>query len=229
MTLLEGVRTFVARRRRTTDPVSGETSGGRATAEGAGGGLAIIEPKPLATDSPTSRAGEEVASAVRALVDHLETQSTRTTRLVELLERLPSALEPLPEVNRQHARVLDVLTDHLEGVRNREDAVNAALTRLGESTGAQAQVLGTVEEHLQTGERMFDRLSDTLGGVRESMADVAVGSARSSDVLAGLQSSMNERDERLTTALERYRTWTIGAIIACAALGAVAVAIAVAL
>ena len=115
---------------------------------------------------------------VRRIGDHLEGQTQRTERLLELMDRLPPAIDALPEINRQNARFVETLHEHFGQAKRREEALNETLSTLTEASGRQTDVLGLVQQHLDTSGQMAAQLSGTLDTLRETLGDMADANAR---------------------------------------------------
>lgn len=232
MALLTDVRRFIGKKRKIkTVSLNGTQAERLADAPASKSDkseqdLAMIEPKPIKSRDMQ----EDVVAMIRRIGEHLDAQSGRTERLIELMERLPPALEALPEINRQNTRLLDVLTDHLDQVRTREDALNATLSRLGEATSQQTETLTQVREELDRGTELSGRMTDTLGSFRETLTQLTETNTQSASVLTGMADTMHAREERMAQALTRTNRWMIAALAGCALVaGAAAVLAGIAL
>ncbi|MCA9290711.1 MAG: hypothetical protein KDA25_06260 [Phycisphaerales bacterium] len=194
----------------------------------------LVEPKPTKlapkrdarTLSELQRGYHEVLGLVGKIADHLDRQSDRTDRLVELMERLPEALGALPEINRQNARLLDVLSDHLDQSRSREDAFSTTLHRISDATNAHTEVLGAVQQQLEASSRTADHLAKSLATFHAGVGELAKASRESRDTTANLIRQGTEREQVMVTMFARTQRWTIiaTAFCGCAAVTAMVLA-----
>jgi ABC-type transporter Mla subunit MlaD len=178
-----------------------------------------IEPKPARARSSVAevaRNQEEVMSLVRKIGDHLDAQTGRTQRLLHLMERMPQALDALPEINRQNSRLLDSLHDHFEQSRRREEMLNSTLTTIGEASGRQTEVLSLVQQQLDTNSQASLTMTETLGDLRRSLSELAQSNTQTSDVLAKIAEDTDRRETTLSEALGRTQQWMIIAVACCA-------------
>lgn len=198
------------------------------TANGTNHADSMIEAKPNKRQNMAElqRGYEEVIGVVRRIGDHLDEQSDRSERIVELLDRLPQALDVMPEISRQNIRLLESITEYLDESRRREESINDTLDRLSESTSHQTEIIGLVQQQLDAGNDTTRQMSVALTSFRESLAALSASTMRSSDVLAAISKSSHERETRLLNVMTRTERWLIAAM-ACsitAALAAIAVA-----
>jgi hypothetical protein len=185
-------------------------------------GALMIEHKPTTvaagSGGPRSlaelqRGYEEVMQVVRRVSDHLDSQSERTARITEVLERLPDVIDALPELNRHNTRLLDLLGDHLERTKTRDGAINAALARLTDNCGQQTEVLGLIQQQLDGNRQSSLRMADALGDFRTALADMNATGNRSVATLAQLAQSSGEREARLLLHLGVMRRWLVTAVV----------------
>lgn len=173
------------------------------------------------------RGYDEVMGLVRKISDHLDQQTERTEKVVDLLDRLPTAIDALPEINRQNSRLLDVLSDHLEQTRNRESALNTTLNRLTENSTHQTEVLGLLQQQLDASSRTAEQMSETMDRFRDALANLAATSNRSTELLSRMMESTNQRESRLEAMFEHAQRWIIGSAIFLSVLAMVGLVIAV--
>lgn len=180
-----------------------------------GGNGSVVRP-----DEPTPRSRQEalaelqrnyneVIELVRKMGAHLDRESTRSARMLELAERIPEAIELLSESRGQNERMIDALRSASESARKADAQIEQALVavreRLDEASESDAQLVGT--------------LAEFRGSLRE-MADASSASGRAIQ-------SMNERNAQRDAELSEILTVTRRWIIAALVLGAVGVAAAV--
>lgn len=176
--------------------------------------------------APTAQNLDEVMSLVRNISTHLEGQTERTDRLIECMSRLPAALEALPEINRQNARLLEIVGDYLGHARRRDEALNGTLSGINESSMRHTEVLGLLQQQLDASGRSTDALTDQLGDFREALTGLAGSNARTTSVLTDLAQSNEMRELELTRMLARTQKWLLAAMVCCAAMSAAAITVA---
>jgi chromosome segregation ATPase len=177
---------------------------------------ATIEAKPVPPRvrslAEMQRTHDEVMMLVRKISDHLDDQASRHERLQEVLERLPGALEVLPEINRQNARLLDILTENLDQARRRENGLGETLARISESAGRQTEVLGLLREQLDVTNHSAGHISEVLGEFQSTLGALAQSNARTVDVLSGMAVEAQRREVTLERAMGRWQRWMIAAL-----------------
>lgn len=182
------------------------------------------KPKPSTSELPQRI--DEVMGLVRQIGSHLEAQNKQTDQLLEHLERLPRALDALPEINRQNARLIEIVSEHLDHARRREGALNDTLSGLSESATRQTEVLGLLQQQLDTNSHATETLVDHLGGFREALGDLAATNERTAKMLGHLSSSSERRENELSAMLASTQKWMMAAMIGCAATSATAIIVA---
>lgn len=234
MPLLEDVRSMFRRRRRSiamdlTDTQAGGLAGANdqlePTADGddAGANIHLVEPKPV-----RARGGQdEIMGLVRRIGEHLDSQSERTERLLNVVDRLPQALDALPEINRQNARLLESLHDHFAQTQRREEMLGSAMSTISETSGRQTEVLGLVQQQLDSNRETASTLGTTLETLQHAIGNLAESNGRSAQVLARMSETAAERENELSTTIARTQRWMICAVFVCGAASVIAVAVAV--
>ncbi len=209
------------------DAALAEPSGANGASRGA---LATIEPKPP-TRRPTlaevQRSYDEVMDLVRRIGEHIDTQAQRTDTLIGLLNDLPRAIQALPEINRNNARMIECLTDFQNQAKRRDEALSATLGTVGQSSQRQTEVLGLIQQQLDSSSASAAQTGDTLDQVRQTLRDLSSSNVQTSRVLSQIADEGRMRENKLESLVESTRTWIIIALAACviASLGAVGVAV----
>ena len=183
--------------------------------------LDLVEPK------TAGRGQDDVMSLVERIGGHLDGQTERTTRLLTLMERLPQALDALPEINRQNARLVESLHEHLVQSKRREETLNTLLDTITGTSSRQTDVLGLVQHHLDTSSQATESLSGTLESLNTALAQISESSAGSARILKTVTETAERRESELFTTINRTQLWMIGAVCFCGAISIVAVVMAV--
>ena len=166
----------------------------------------------------------EVVETMKSVRSHLETQSDRSQRMLELLEGLPIALRTLPESAKAQAQLLEVIQTNLARQNEMSGHLTEAITGLRDAAHQQDRTLDSIREHLAeesvSRDQMragLDSMTGTLESVEESnrvsrdtMATVAEQSRRADEQLR----EMFRRSQRTATAMTAV-SWAL-AIIALA-------------
>ncbi|MBT8484546.1 MAG: hypothetical protein HKO59_15015 [Phycisphaerales bacterium] len=225
------VRSLFHRRPRPVEiDLNGSDDGNPAdtTSSARGTALGLIETKPRALSAAdTGRSMDEVMHLVRKIGDHLDRQTERTDQLVGLMDNVPQALEALPEINRQNARLLEALHEHLGQTKRREEALNSTLSTITETTGRQTDVLGLIQQQLDVNNSSSAQFTDALGDLRHALTDLATSNQRSTGVLERISAAAVERESELAASLARTQRWTLAAIICCGLASMAALGVAV--
>ncbi len=170
------------------------------------------------------RGYEEVMGLVRKVGDHLDAQTKRTERLIDLMENLPQALDALPEINRQNSQLLEALNEHLSQSKKRESTLNDTLRSLGESSAQQTEVLGLLQQQFDASTRSAEQMTETLGNFSEALSNLAETNNRSTDILARIVDSADERDARMAALMSKSDRWN-WVIVGLLALGIIVLSI----
>jgi len=173
------------------------------------------------------RGYDEVLGLVRKIGDHLDAQTERTERMMQMMEHLPQAIDALPEINRQNARLLDILSDHLTQTKEREQALNDTLRRLGDASDHHTDVLSVLQQQLDTNHRASEQMTETLGSFREALTNLAETNNRSTEILSRITESSDERESKLTAMFQQTQRWMIAVGGTVGALAMIAIILAV--
>jgi ABC-type transporter Mla subunit MlaD len=228
MPLLTDVRSLFRRKRKPLEidirDARPEAVNGEATSlDDPSPGRTAIEARPVRGRSIADANGNlhEIMGLVRKISEHLDGQTDRTERMLQLIDRMPQALDALPEINRQNARLLESLHAHLDQARRREEALNNTLGTITEAAKHQTEVLGLVQQQLDHSSQSSVQLTNTLGNLRQSLSDLAQANKHSSEVLSKMAEATGERENRLTETLSRTQRWIIAGVL-CASVASIA-------
>jgi ABC-type transporter Mla subunit MlaD len=181
----------------------------------------------LARATREAAAGHEIKDVVHRLDEHLSAQTDRADRMLDLMERVPKALDALPEINRQQARLLEILSDHLGRSRNREESLGQAIRELSDASSRQTEVLGLVQQQLDANREAAHTLARTLDNLHESLGRVAHSQSNATETLRGFVSAAEAREAAMAGLLGSIQRWMIVAVACCAAASLVAIVLAV--
>lgn len=177
-----------------------------------GDGVALQRP-----DEPSPRSRQEllqelqknyneVIELVRKVDGHLDRESERSVRMLELAERIPEAIDLLAETRGQNERIIEAVREATEAAKSSDSKMESALDlvhdRLDESRESDAQLVGTMAEF------------------RGSLREMADASAQSGRAIASMNERNAQRDADLAEIMTVTRRWIVAALL----LGALGVA-----
>jgi len=155
----------------------------------------------------------EVLELVRKVSGHLDKQDERAARLMEIAERLPAAMDALPQIREQNAQTLSALNRLVElGVAE------------GESSRAATDELASIKTRLEQARETELELVSTMASFRESVSDVSRASERVGVAVEGLDRRGAQRDAQLAEAMNAGRRWTVALLATSGAATLVALA-----
>ncbi|TVQ59357.1 MAG: hypothetical protein EA379_10935 [Phycisphaerales bacterium] len=155
----------------------------------------------------------EVLELVRKVNTHLDRESERTAKLMTIVERIPDALDALPELRDQTKRAVETLRESSEQSARRDEKVQSALTH--------------IRDRLDDARETETHLVGTLTEFRGSLQDMAHSSERSSGAIAAMNERNALRDKELADMLNLTRRWVVAALV-IGALGVAAAIVAIA-
>ncbi len=162
---------------------------------------------------------KEVLELVRRVQTHLDEQESRSARLMEIVERVPEALDRIPEQREQTERLI------------------GAIETLGETAGASRDIsqqslreLVKANEQLAQTARAENQLVGTMSEFKEAAQGIADQNDRTATAVKTMAESSSERDKRLEEAIADGRKWlVVGVTVTAAAAGAALILAAIAL
>lgn len=169
---------------------------------------------------------EEVMTVVRQISSHLETQTRRTDTLIECMERLPAALDALPEINRQNSTLLEIVNEYLGHARQRDDTLNKTLGGITNASERQTEVLGLLQQQMDHNNQSSHELKLGLVDFKDAISQLAGTNRRTTTVLSEMNESNESREQALTQMLSRTQKWMIASMVCCAAASLTAIAVA---
>ena len=159
---------------------------------------------------------KEVLELVRRVQAHLDLQDERSEKLMRIVERVPSALEQLPEHRAQNERLI--------GVVERLSEVSQSSHSLSQQS---VRELAKANEQLKQAAHADRELIDGMGQFRDTVDGMAEHHSRSAVAVEKLASRVDQREEELSAAIADGRKWLIVAVAACAGTATVAVTLAI--
>lgn len=230
MPLLNDIRRFFSRSGKHTGPVNYDLTGmhtPNASDDASGPATVEIETRPSANAMTSSRsssgggsAQKEVLQLVRKVSEHLDDQSTRTERLMGMLDKLPEALDAIPQLNQQNQRLLTLIGEQFDHARERDQALNAALSRLGDGTASQREVLDLLQQQIEAGNQTAAHVAEHLGSLQSALDRLADSNTRSAQMVTDMAQATRRQESALLEQLQKSQRWLF---IVLGAIGAVTI------
>ncbi|MEO1511426.1 MAG: DUF2163 domain-containing protein, partial [Planctomycetota bacterium] len=173
----------------------------------------------------------EVLGLVRKVDGHLDEQTRRSERLLEVAESASRNAELLPQISAQNERMADAITDLAAAVREGREQAAAATDRLGERLGKTAiQQLESLQHQTSALQQMqsavvkageaeakmagsIDAFGHTLGGMTKATEDLGM-------TISAMRETDAERERELAELVSRSQRWLIGIAAVLAVLAA---------
>jgi len=157
---------------------------------------------------------KEVIELVRKVNGRLDEQETRAKRLMEIAERVPGAMDLIPEINEHTARSAGSLVEIA-------DATKASNQRAEAAAQTHSRVLEALGDRLNSAAEAESRVGETLGDLNTTIGSMTGATDQLAAVMRGVQHRDARRDEQVQTLVTRTNRWMLAAV----ALGASSVLI----
>lgn len=176
----------------------------------------------------------EVVGLVRKVDDHLDTQTHRSERLLELAERSARNMDALPELVEQNKRVADALNDLIELTRDSRTRSDAAVERLNKTaiqqleTGhRQTSALQSMRSAIARSGEAEKEMARSIGGFNETLSEMSTSTRDLGDTIGQLRETDAEREAELSKLVSSSQKWLVAAVVICGlmAVGVVALVI----
>ncbi len=160
---------------------------------------------------------QEVLHLVRKVDGHLDDQSKRSARLLQLAEQMPASVQSLTAIREQNAEMIERL-DQL-AADNRNGAVRA-----DEARERQLSALSEVRDAMVSAQATESRVAESLDDFRSSLTAVAGSTDKLNAALDTMREREDERDAKLAEVITSGQKWVVTAVIlGLVCLGAVVV------
>jgi small-conductance mechanosensitive channel len=165
---------------------------------------------------------------MQGIREGLDKQGQRQAELMGFLSTLPQVLQPLPEASKMQGETLKAIHQQLATQNQAQGKLSEILDRMSESGYANKRMLEEIQGQYKTFQQADQKIVDNLSTLGAHMQTVSQHSATTTQVLEGLKSNINQRDDQLERILHkqstRFTTLLVAAIFfSVAALVAVSV------
>lgn len=177
------------------------------------------------------QAYEEVFDLVGTLKQHMEAQSHRSERLIEMMEGLPEALKSLPEANRNQTQTLQVIEGHLKQQNLQSEGLTQAIQGLAKAAGNQEHAMNLIQQQLDAGQESREQLHQNFSHLGETLEQMTETHQASTQLLTRLNDTHEQSDVQMQQLVARNQrqmtmmsvvSWSL-AIVALTVAGAVAI------
>lgn len=171
----------------------------------------------------------EVLGLVRKVDGHLDEQSHRSDRLLELAESSARNMECLPDLVEQNRRVADALGDLIEltrDARTRQDSAADRLTRTAvqqlESAQRQTAALQTMQAAMHRAGEADEKMAGSIAGFNDTLGAMSSSTRDLGQTIASMRETDAEREAELARLVASSQKWLVAAVVFCGllALGA---------
>lgn len=169
----------------------------------------MLEPKPEGPKNRQELLTElqknytEVVGLVRKVDQHLDEQQRRSERLMEIAERMPPALEQLPEIRAQNER-LTAAVERLAEIQA------GSAERAERSEEAQAEAMVQVQSLLEQSGKAEREVAESVRVFHQTVEGMTQATNTVGRVLGHIQERDAQREQQLGAVLERgARTMSI--------------------
>lgn len=176
----------------------------------------------------------EVLGLVRKVDDHLDTQSQRSERLLELAEQSARNMDAIPELVEQNRRVADALGDLIDLTRDSKADSDAAVDRLNKTATQQLEAGQLQTAALQKMQASIHRsgeaeaeMARSIGGFNETLTEMSSSTKNLGDTISQLRETDAEREKELAKLVSNSQKWLVAAVVFCALMAVAVVGLAI--
>lgn len=148
----------------------------------------------------------EIVDTMSAMRTHMEQQSDRADRMLEIMEQLPKVLNSIPETTAAQTHVLQAIHQNIQTQNETQVQLSAALTNLASATQQQEDAVKGIrnELSLQRGEQaeVINSLSGTLG-------QVTAASVANTDAMRAVARKAEETERNTNELFDKSRRNTL--------------------
>jgi ABC-type transporter Mla subunit MlaD len=167
---------------------------------------------------------ERVTELIDAIQCHLAEQGKRTDRIASSLDQLARTLSDLPNVSRQHAKVLDAIAMNLEQTNARAQQLADGIRDLPGAARAQSEALAGVSRQLELSNESHVQVNHTLQSLGRAVDGLRDTGQRQTESLRQFHQSGQDREGRLADLIAQQQkrfAWLFVITLVLALVGAV--------
>ncbi len=168
----------------------------------------------------------EVLDLLQSVRGHMQDQSNRSERLLEIMEWLPEALKSMPEANRNQVRMLEVLQDHLQMQAKSGEQLGHSLKELTRLADNQDQGMIAFNQQLNAHQETSNNMLESFGAINGTLGKITGANETNTSVLRGLLAQTMSTDNSVRELFDRNRKQMLVMTIVTSALALVAIGMA---
>jgi len=153
---------------------------------------------------------KDVTDLVKKVNLHLDEQDKRARRMLEIAERVPRALDQVPNLSDNSSKMVDTLTQMAKADRIARERTDTAIE-------AHGRALDSIGQRLASGEDTEKRVAGALGDLNTTIGHMTGATDQLSVAIRSVQERDIRRDEDLRRLIGRTQQWMFVAVGLCAA------------
>ncbi|HWB20248.1 MAG TPA: hypothetical protein VG711_08115 [Phycisphaerales bacterium] len=169
--------------------------------------------------------GDEGSDAVDVMTNGAH--DGRMDELLTSVKRFEPMANALPEMNRNNARMLEVLSEYAAKASQQEASLRTTLERLTQSNAQVAEVVRLLRGHLETTMQTAEHLQQCHESFRRSVGALADSAKKSEHSIAEVADSVANRGAQVFGVAQRIERRMMAALIISGVVSAAAIIIAV--
>lgn len=172
----------------------------------------------------------EMVGLIRDVRSHMDQQAERSERMLGLLEKLPEAIESLPETNRNQSRMLEAMNSHLEQTGKQSQQLQKTLQGLANANEHQGQVMGLIQQQVENTHKTEQQMLSSFSSMNQTLQQLSESALASSQAMSQFSQQAYESDQRMDQLVRRTNRqtiilWATSWVVGLAAIGLAAYAL----
>lgn len=167
----------------------------------------------------------EVVQTMQSLRTHLDQQSRRSEKMLELLRDLPDAIRSIPESNRTQTSMLEAIHENLDRQNQTTNQLTEAITGLATASSHQQRALAAIDTHLAEEHESRGRLGEGVAALNATLGQVTESNAATRDSMGAVVEQTRVNDERMRNMYQRSQKMNTMMVLLCLALATGALAL----
>ena len=179
--------------------------------------------------NPRSRAGRELAmrqlqqgyveavETMKSVREHLERQSDRGDRMLDMMQGVPEALKSIPEAARNQERMLTKISENLERQNETAGHLTNAIVSLAGASEKQGHTLEGINARMAEEDASRKQLNAGVANLNDTLGGVQQESTATRESMHRLQEESRLNDQRMHEMYQKSNKLTLLMVILCVA------------